>query len=158
MSAMAKPSGSIVITGANGTLGSAIVRHIAQSTELSSNLYGIFSVRNPRADSNLKSVLQQTPEELRHDVLSIDLSLFSSVRDAAKDINERVANGALPPIRALIINAAFQEYTTQTFSPEGLDASFQINYISQFLLILLLLQSMDKENGRIIIIGSSAHE
>lgn len=43
-------------------------------------------------------------------------------------------------------------------SEDGYEMSFQVNYLSNFILILLLLQSMDKTNGRILIVGSWSHE
>lgn len=36
--------------------------------------------------------------------------------------------------------------------------SWQVNYLANFILCLLLLQSMDKKHGRILIVGSWSHE
>ncbi len=41
---------------------------------------------------------------------------------------------------------------------DGLDTTFVANYLGHWLLTLLLLQSIDKESGRIVVIGSFAHE
>ncbi|KAH8647324.1 hypothetical protein BX600DRAFT_503468 [Xylariales sp. PMI_506] len=155
---MAKQKGTVVLTGANGGLGSAIVRQMAESTELSSNNYGVFLVRNPNSASNLKTALQRAPADFGHRVMPIDLAQLSSVKEAAQNINTLVADGYLPPIHTIIINAGFQEHTTQEFSPDGFDSTFQINFLSHFLLVLSLLQSLDKEHGRIIIIGSQGHD
>jgi NAD(P)-dependent dehydrogenase (short-subunit alcohol dehydrogenase family) len=46
----------------------------------------------------------------------------------------------------------------QTFANEGLESNFAVNYLSNFLLVLLLLQSMDKENERIVIVSSLTHD
>ncbi|TQV92886.1 hypothetical protein IF1G_08189 [Cordyceps javanica] len=73
-------------------------------------------------------------------------------------MNARVAEGKLPPVRALVLNAGFQEHTTQTKTEDGFDMTFQVNYFSQFLLVLLLLQSMDKESGHKLAIGSWLHD
>lgn len=89
---------------------------------------------------------------------ALDLSRLSSVRQAAADINARVAAGSLPRIRCLILNAAYQEHTTQDFTPDGFDMTFQCNYLSHWLLVLLLLQSMDRERGRVVVVGSWSHE
>lgn len=43
-------------------------------------------------------------------------------------------------------------------SEDGYEMSWQVNYLSNFILVLLLLQSMDKTNGRILIVGSWSHE
>ncbi|RYP53970.1 hypothetical protein DL768_001120 [Monosporascus sp. mg162] len=88
-------------------------------------------------------------------VVPLDLSGLASVHRAAADINGRVADGSTPPTRALALNAASLEYTTRTFTEEaGFDTTFHSNYLSQFLLTLLRRRSMDKERGRILVLGS----
>ena len=67
-------------------------------------------------------------------------------------------SGSLLPIRALVLNAATQHTSGLTFTNEGLESHFGVNYLSNFLLVLLLLQSMDKENGRIVIVSSWTHD
>lgn len=88
----------------------------------------------------------------------MDLSLLDNVRKVAADINARVKTGEIPPIRTLILNAGWHEFTTQTWTEEGFDTSFAANYLGHWLLVMLLLQSMDRKEGRIVIIGSLAHE
>lgn len=41
---------------------------------------------------------------------------------------------------------------------DGFDMTWQVNFLANMLLSLLLLQSMDKEHGRILIVGSWSHE
>jgi NAD(P)-dependent dehydrogenase (short-subunit alcohol dehydrogenase family) len=43
-------------------------------------------------------------------------------------------------------------------SEDGFEMSWQVNYLANKLLTLLLLESMDPENGRILLIGSWSHE
>jgi hypothetical protein len=43
-------------------------------------------------------------------------------------------------------------------SDDGYDLTWQINYLANQILSLMLLQSMDKDEGRILIIGSWSHE
>jgi NAD(P)-dependent dehydrogenase (short-subunit alcohol dehydrogenase family) len=155
---MAPAKSTILVTGANGGLGSAIARQIAQTPELSSKYHGVFVVRNVDTATTLKGIVNGAPTSFSHDIVSIDLSRLSSVREGAKTINARVADGSLPPIRALILSAGFQELETQAFSSDGFDMTFQVNYLSQFLLVLLLLQSLDKEHGRIVIVSGWNHE
>lgn len=150
--------GTILVTGANGGLGSAIISQIVQSTEYAS-LHGIYTVRASSSASALQAVLDgSTVQQQNHEVLELDLSQLADVRRFAADINARVASGRLPPIQALALNAGFQEHATQTNSGDGMDMTFQVNYLSHFLLAALLLQSMDKEKGRILVIGSWLHE
>ncbi|KAM5462797.1 hypothetical protein MauCBS54593_007868 [Microsporum audouinii] len=153
--------GTIIVTGANGALGSAIVREIIDSPSYSSIYYGLYTVRDLSSASSLRAGLQQTSgagHQHHSDVIQLDLSKLASVRAAAASINSRVRSRSIPPIRALILNAGFQESITQMMTEDGFDMSFQVNYLGHFLLSLLLLESMDKHEGRILCIGSWTHD
>ncbi|KAI1498630.1 putative short-chain dehydrogenase [Biscogniauxia marginata] len=162
---MPKSYGTVLVTGANGGLGSAIVSKIVSTTELRA-YHGIYTVRNAAAATPaLDTALRQaevlpaisTAPPHSYDKLSLDLSQLSHVREVAKMINSRVAAGELPPIRAVVLNAGHQEFGTQTWTSDGLDTTFVVNYLSHWLLLLLLLRSMDRENGRVVWISSWSH-
>jgi NAD(P)-dependent dehydrogenase (short-subunit alcohol dehydrogenase family) len=61
-------------------------------------------------------------------------------------------------IFALILNAGYNEMNIQRFTEDGFATMFMTNYLGNWLLVLLLLQSMDREIGRIVVLGSKAHE
>ncbi|KAI0452866.1 hypothetical protein F5B21DRAFT_481398 [Xylaria acuta] len=157
---MASANGSIFVTGANGGLGSAIVQHIVNTPSLAKEYYGLYTVRNTERAAAVQSVLRDAKVAAGHsyDLVPLDLSSLASTRKVAEDINKRVAEGLIPPIRALILNAAWQEYTSHTMTDDGFDMTFQANHLSHFLLTLMLLKSMDKKNGRIVILGSWSHD
>ncbi|KAL1850647.1 hypothetical protein Daus18300_012858 [Diaporthe australafricana] len=58
----------------------------------------------------------------------------------------------------MILNAGFQDFGKQVWTGDGLDMTFSANYLGHWLLTLLLLKSMDKEAGRIVLVGSQAHD
>lgn len=152
--------GTIIVTGANGGLGSAIVSQIVQSLEYSA-LHGIYTVHDTGTSASLKAMLDRDgrhEEQDQHQILGLDLSRLSDVRRFAAEVNALVAERRLPPIRALALNAGFLEQAAQTMSDDGLDMSFQVNYLAHFLLTVLLLQSMDRRKGRILVTGSWLHE
>ncbi|KAK5635099.1 hypothetical protein RRF57_010813 [Xylaria bambusicola] len=154
-----KAEGSILVTGANGGLGSAIVRHILASPSLAKTYHGLYTVRNPERATSVQSVLKKAGAAGHaYDLVPLDLSSLASARKAAEDINKRVETGEIPCIRALILNAAWQEYTTHTMTGDGFDMTFQANHLSHFLFTLLLLKSMDKEHGRVVVLGSWSHD
>ncbi|KAI2625478.1 NAD(P)-binding protein [Xylaria nigripes] len=156
---MVSAKGSILVTGSNGGLGSGIVKHILGSSSLATNYHGIYTVRDTEQATTVKNILQGAASAGHtYDLISLELSSLASTRKAAEDINKRVADGSIPPIRALILNAGWQEYTTHTITEDGFDMSFQANYLSHFLLTLLLLRSMDKKNGRVVVLGSWTHD
>lgn len=93
-----------------------------------------------------------------HDAVSVNLTNLESVREIAGEINARVSAGEIPTIQALILNAGFQDFGKQTWTDDGLDTTFVANYLGHWLLALLLLKSMDKQSGRIVLVGSQLHE
>ncbi|KAI1875209.1 hypothetical protein JX265_004267 [Neoarthrinium moseri] len=152
-------TGTILLTGANGGLGSAIVSAILSDSHIAQAHHGLYAVRSIDSASSVRAVLQTSNGEGHaHDLVPLDLASLSNVRSAAEQINRRVAAGEIPPIRVLILNAGWQEYTTHTLTDDGFDMAFQVNYLGHFLLTLLLLQSLDKEHGRIVVLGSWSHD
>src|ERR1700722_1877114 len=147
-------SGAILVTGANGGLGAAIVSKILRSYP---EYHGLYTVRNPSPASNLQKTINSAPSSHQHDILALDLSNLDQICAFAKDINSRVSSSIIPPLRALILNAGFQEATTQTLTEDKRDMTFAVNYLANFLLVLLLLRSMDKEHGRIVFVSSWSH-
>ena len=150
--------GTILVTGTNGGLGSQIVASILKNPELAGPYHGIYTVRKASSAAQLQAVLRNAPATHQHETVELDLGKLAQVRATAARINARVAAGELPRIRALVLNAGFQEHTTQDFSEDGYAMCFQANYLSHWLLTLLLLESMDREHGRIVVVGSWSHE
>ena len=146
--------GAVLVTGANGGLGTAIFSKISSSHP---EFHGLYTVRNPSTALNLQRLINSAPSTHEHEVLALDLSSPDQICAFAKDVNSRVASGAVPRIRALILNAGFQEATTQTLTEEKRDMTFAVNYLANFQLVLLLLESMDKEHGRIVFVSSWTH-
>ncbi|KAI1106422.1 NAD(P)-binding protein [Jackrogersella minutella] len=151
--------GTILVTGTNGGLGSDIIRQILRRPAIAQDHYGLYTVRKVETADYVKKALQGAARaNHKYDLVPLDLSSFDSVRKTAADINERVASGKIPPIRALVLSAAYQEHLMHNFTKDGYDMTFQATYLSHFLLTLLLLQSMDKEHGRIVVVGSWTHD
>ncbi|KAI1171173.1 putative short-chain dehydrogenase [Nemania sp. FL0916] len=155
---MAGAKGTILITGANGGLGLAMARHIVSQPELAA-YHGLYTVRNASTATELQSTTSNAVVG-RHtcEILSLDLTRLGDVRKVAAAINAHVAAGDLPPIRALILNAGYLEFTEQTWTDDGFDTSFAATYLGHWLLTLLLLQSIDQDRGRVVVITSAAHD
>ncbi|KAI1296328.1 hypothetical protein F5Y03DRAFT_398855 [Xylaria venustula] len=155
---MASSNGTIIMTGSAGGLGCAIASKIISTPELLDH-HCIYTVRNklPSA-TNLQAILSNTPKTHHYDVEPLDLSRLASVREFASNLNARVAAGEIPPIRVLILNAAVNDMGKQSFTEDGFDMAFESNYLSHWVLMLMLLQSMDHADGRIVVVGSACHD
>lgn len=154
--------GTVLITGANGGLGSAFVEQF-QKSPYASEYRGIYTVRDASKAADLQRVLSKAPSSSVHEVVELDLGSLEKVREVAGEINRKVADGTWEPIRTLILNAVFQEANNDTLVPrsrtqDGFESAFGINYLSNYLLTLMLLQSMDREAGRIVVVSSWTHD
>lgn len=153
---MAVAKGTLVLTGANGGLGTAIAKQIVSNGEIAS-YHGLYLVRDVASAAALNTVLA-TNSQHSYEVLSMDLTDMDSVRQASKTIDSRISSGQIPSVKALILNAGYQDFGKQTWTKDGLDPTFSANYLGHWLLSLLLLKNLDKDSGRIVIVGSQAHE
>ncbi|KAK6072352.1 putative short-chain dehydrogenase [Seiridium cupressi] len=151
--------GIIVLTGSNGSLGSAIVSRIVSTSEFA-GYHGIYTVRDPTAAPALHCARRTSDASRPHsrDIESLGLTDLTNVREVAATINARVAAVEIPPIRTLMLNAGWQEFTAQTWTKDGFDTTFMANYLRHWLLTMMFLQSLDREPGKIVVIGSLAHE
>ncbi|KAK0113493.1 hypothetical protein ONS96_014357 [Cadophora gregata f. sp. sojae] len=154
--------GTVLVTGANGGLGSAFAANFLTSPQ-AKEYRALFTVRNPATARDLQAVIEKGPKDSNSEVLPLDLGSLENVRSLAADINERVGNGILEPIRALVLIAAFQDASSeslkpQAFTQEGYEMAFGANYLANFVFVLDLLQSMDKEHGRIVFVSSWTHD
>lgn len=151
--------GTILLTGANGSLGSTIASQIVSQPELAA-YHGLYAVRDANTAHSLATALHAGKYTGSHtyDTLSLDLTDLASVRAFAASINTRVAAGEIPALRAIILNAGYLEFTSQSWTKDGFDTSFVSNYLGHWLLTLLLLQSLDKQDGRMVIVGSESHD
>lgn len=158
--------GTVVVTGANGSLGSTMASQIASTPSLAA-YHGLYAVRDAKAAPVLRAALAQQDGASRttaagphaHDIISLNLADLDSVRAVAAGINARVKAGEIPPVRALILNAGYLEFTSQSWTAGGgFDMTFASNYLGHWLLAVLLLGSMDREEGRVVVVGSESHD
>ncbi|KAI1736454.1 NAD(P)-binding protein [Xylaria scruposa] len=151
---------TILVTGAAGGLGSCIASEITSSAGLAATHHGLYAVRDPLKATALIHALKQKRGASfhHHEIIPLNLEKLDQVRDLAADINKRVAEGEIPRIGAIVLNAGYLELKEQSWLENGLDMTWTVNYLSQWLLTLLLLQSMDQQKGRIVVLGSHIHD
>ncbi len=106
--------------------------------------------RSTKAITNLKA---QLGENIKVSYVIMDLSEFASVRNAAKEVNEKI-----PQIDALICNAAIAQIAKQEFTPDGFERNIGINHYGHFLLANLLFDKIEQSRGRIVVVASEGHK
>lgn len=151
-------AGTVIITGANGSLGTAFVQHFLV-TYPEHTL--ICTVRNAAKEdqntTNLKSLIANRPDS-KAQIEQLDLGSLASVRAFTDRISEQITTKKIPRISAIVCNAFAWSLNGVKFTDDGMETSFQVSHLSHYLLVLRLLGSMDAETGRIVILGSEAHD
>ena len=156
----AERQGTIISTGCSGGLGSGFVKALLKTPYAS--IYHSVYTYDPSRPGTLPETLAAAPSH-SHELIPLDLSLQSNIRSFAASINKRVAAGELPQVRALVLISGGifngdpnNGHHGQEFTADGLEKTFAVNYLSNFLLVLLLLPSMGP-GARIIFICSTSH-
>ena len=150
--------GAVIITGANGTLALAFVEYLLRNYP---TYFVVLTVRNDsESDPNtetLREIVSRFPAT-RISIEALDLASLPIVRSFAESITARVSTADIPAISAIVCNAMFWSLTDTKYSKDGYELGFQVSHLSHFVLVLELLGSMNKESGRIVLLGSEAHD
>ncbi|ROV92354.1 hypothetical protein VMCG_09142 [Cytospora schulzeri] len=165
-------SGTILVTGANGGLGRGYITALTKSPHAAAHR-GIYTDRDDAAAKELDGFLETRAGAgprgagagANHawETAALDLGSLSKIRAFAASTNARVAAGELPPIRALVLVAGYLDVSPEAkrprrFTEDGFEAVWGINYLANFVLVLLLLGSMDREHGgRVVMVSSWSH-
>lgn len=154
--------GTILVTGANGGLGRGFITALSKSPYAKDHR-GIYLDRDDAAAQELDAFVKtKAPKGHRWETSPLDLGSLAKIRAFAASVNARVAEGSLEPIRALVLVAGYLDVAPEAVKPrrfteDGHEAVWGINYLANFLLVLLLLRSMDKEHGRVVMVSSWSH-
>jgi NAD(P)-dependent dehydrogenase (short-subunit alcohol dehydrogenase family) len=153
-------TGTILITGANGSLAVPAVKYLLSK---SATYTCILTVRNTSDnDVNTKRLRETLPQYQgagsRISIRQLDLSNLSAVHEFARTIASEVANGKLPPLAGIVCNAFYWNLTGDAeLTGDGYDKSVQVNHIAHAALVLRLLGSFGAQGGRIVLFSSDAH-
>jgi len=159
---MESPKHTIVVTGAAGGIGGGFLYEFLQ-TPLASTHHGIY-VAHPSEQDKLEKLLDlHAPSTHSAEIYVLDLNHLAAVRKFAAQIKAKIASKEIPPIRSLYLIAG-GVFTSQTsedgidYSDDGFEKMFAVNYLANFFLVLLLLDSMDKQGARIVFVSSTTHD
>lgn len=139
---------TIIVTGGNSGLGYEAAKNIAHTNQNDTII--IASRNQTKAETARKRMVNETGN---HNIFTrpLDLGSLQSVRDFARDFKQ----ADFPPLYALVCNAGLNP-TTLSYTKEGFETTFGVNYLGHFLLVNLLLSSV-VENGRIVFVSSDTH-
>ena len=135
---------TVVITGATGGLGRELSRYVVM---LGANLVTVD--RNESKSLALEKELTAEFPDVSITRVIADMENFGSVKSACERLKEM-------PIDYLILNAAAYSITRKRCDT-GYDNVFQINFVSPYYLVRELVPLLTEREGRIIAVGSIAH-
>jgi NAD(P)-dependent dehydrogenase (short-subunit alcohol dehydrogenase family) len=137
---------TILITGATSGIGKDLINILADK-----NYNLLFIGRNETKCAELKEFLQKNKKIKTNYYISDFNDLNSVIKMAEKIISKNQKIDAL-------INNAGKVYFSYKKSINGIEKSFQINYLSHFLLTSLLIKNnLFNKNSQIINVSSVAH-
>jgi NAD(P)-dependent dehydrogenase (short-subunit alcohol dehydrogenase family) len=150
-------AGTILITGANGSLGLAAVSYLLSAYPTHTLL---LTVRNPSpSDQNsakLHGLIAKHPNASVH-IETLDLASTKDVAAFSQEVATSIRKGTYPKLTAIICNAMTWSLNSGVkFSKDGLELTMAVNTLSHFDLMLRLLGHME-ESGRIVFLSSESH-
>jgi NAD(P)-dependent dehydrogenase (short-subunit alcohol dehydrogenase family) len=138
---------SVLITGGTGSLGYRTAKLLAQQ-----RWSVVITGRNAASTADAADALaHQTGGEVTG--LPLDLTSLDDVRRFTADLTSR----DLAPLRAIVCNAGIQLVSGDSRTRDGMETTFVVNHLAQFLLIHLLLPKMTTP-GRIVLVASDTHD
>ncbi|WP_159470013.1 SDR family NAD(P)-dependent oxidoreductase [Dyadobacter sp. 3J3] len=139
---------TIVITGGNSGLGLETAKILA--TDKNNQL--ILGCRNQSKALAAVEELKKISGNDHIQTLELDLSSFTSIRNFAEKVLAVTKN-----IDVLACNAGIQITKGTQITAEGFEKTFGVNHLGHFLLTKLLLPSINKVSGRIVLVSSGTH-
>ena len=137
----------IIITGANSGLGFEITRVLSYKSPTI-----IMACRNLEKAENAKNIILEENPQAQLNLMQIDLSKLSSVKNFAKTFTEKYNK------LDILFNNAGVMFAPKTITEDGLELHMAANHYGHFVLTGLLLNQLSKaENARIVSISSMGH-
>lgn len=152
-------TGTVIITGGNGLLGTEIAVAIAKKQPF---VHLLLTARDTKAKDvqDLIAKIQLVgPRSV--EVLHLDLTDLGSVTKLAHSTVDRVRKNEIPPVVVLIHSAAIASYTVDNLTRDGYDPVYQTNCVAPFVLTVGLLEAFRADgssdgSAKVINIGCSA--
>lgn len=151
-------AGTIIVTGANGSLAIPAVRHLLTNYP---DYTAVLTVRNTEdSDPNTKKLRETIAKfpKAQTSIRQLDLANLASVHQFASTIAAEVSDKQLPPLASIVCNAYYWNLAGDPeFTADGVEKSIQVNHISHVALVLRLLGSFGPEGGRVVLFTSDGH-
>lgn len=155
---MPNMAGTIIITGANGSLAIPAVQHLLTKYP---TYTALLTVRNTSdTDLNtkrLRETVMQHPQA-NWSIRKLDLADLSAVHDFADTVAAEITDGKLPPLASIVCNAYYWNLVDDAeVTVDRYEKTFQVNHLAHAALVLRLLGSFESSGGRVVLLSSDSH-
>jgi NAD(P)-dependent dehydrogenase (short-subunit alcohol dehydrogenase family) len=135
----------ILITGGTNGVGKGVAKILASIDNQTHEI--IILCRSKELGEIVRKELVEKTSNEKISIVLCDLAKLSDVKNAVREIQEKHKF-----LDAVFINAGIGYAAKRIETEDGFDAHFQVNYLSQFMLSLNLLDLLEKSvnGGRII--------
>ena len=136
----------IIVTGSSDGIGLVTAKDL-----LNSNAKVIFACRNKE---KTQGIINKLPDDIKQNAKFIELNLgsFKSIETFVKEIKENY-----PKIDILINNAGIHSRFIDK-TEDGYISTYQVNYLGNVLLTLLLFEHFNEKESRIINVSSRSYK
>lgn len=146
-----------VVTGANTGIGFHAASQLAAQ-----GYHVVLACRSlERGEAALQEMRQAAADrgstQVSAEVRQLDLCSFASVRDFAAGLLEAGSTLSLFVWNAGLNTASVDKAPEAQLTVDGVDVVYQVNFLSQFLLTLLLLPLLRSAKGRVVSVTSVMH-
>lgn len=100
--------------------------------------------------------LREASDNPHVSVTLADLSSLQSVRSAAARLGDQIGRGTLPPLTGFVGNAGLQLLRASDHTPDGVETTFAVNVLANFVLVEQL-QHHFQSRARVVITTSDTH-
>ncbi len=151
-------AGTIIITGANGSLAIPAVKHLLTNSPDYSLVLTVRNISDSDVNTKqLRETLAQYPDT-QISIRKLDLANLSAVNDFATTVAAEIADGKILPLASIVCNAYYWNLATPAdTTADGYERTFQVNHLAHAALILRLLGSFGSNGGRVVLFSSDAH-
>ncbi len=139
---------TVLVTGATDGIGFATARRLVDD---GATVYVHAPDQNSGEDA-MARLVKDGAEPLRLHLVVADFTRLDEVADLAEKLT-----ATLPALDALVNNAAMAAPERRTYSEDGHEVTFQVNYLAPYLLTEKLLPRIASAHGRIVNVSSMTH-
>jgi hypothetical protein len=135
----------VLVTGGSSGMGKGVAKILAGSDDQIHEII-ILNRSNERGEATIRELIDITKNQ-KISLVLCDLTKLSDVRNAIKEIHSQHEF-----LDGIFVNAGLGYAAERVETEDGMDSHFQVNYLSQFMLTLNLLDLLEKSEsgGRVI--------